>query len=163
MIRTSRARGRAALSPASASVLVVSSDAGLGDQVAAWVDEAGYDVLMCPGPQHPGFGCIGLRGEPCPLDAVADLTVLDLHPAGLDLGDQTGRAALVDLYQARGRPVLVLADERMTESQPETAGAAFLERTAERGEVLASVRELLNSRPPYRADQKDLQGETPLH
>jgi DNA-binding response OmpR family regulator len=157
------APGRVRVSTSSASVLVVSSDAGLRDQVAAWVDEAGYDVVMCPGPQQPGYDCIGLRGEMCPLDAVADLTVLDLHPAGLDLGDQTGRAALVELYQARGRPVLVLADERMSEPQLQTAGAAFLERTAERSEVLASVRDLLHSRPPYRADQKDLQGETPLH
>jgi DNA-binding response OmpR family regulator len=127
-------------------VLVVSSDLGLREQVATWVDEAGYDVIMCPGPHLPGHGCIGLRGEQCPLDAGADLTVLDLHPLGSALLDQSGRAALVELYQAGGRPVLVLADELSSETQVETAGAAVLERIAERGEVLASIRELLN--PP---------------
>lgn len=125
------------------SVLVVSGDAGLREQVAAWVDEAGYNVIMCPGPHPPGYSCIGLRGEGCPLEAAAALTVLDLHPVGPDLGDETGRAALVELYQAGGRPVLILADEQMIDPQPGTAGAAFLERTADRGALLASVQELL--------------------
>ena len=126
------------------SVLVVSSDAGLREQVAAWVDAAGYEVITCPGPHPPGYSCIGLRGERCPLDAVADLTVLDLHPAGAALGDETGRAALVEMYQADGRPVLVLADELSSEPHAETSGAAILERTADRGALMASVRELLS-------------------
>jgi hypothetical protein len=126
--------------------LVVSSDTGLREQIAAWVDEAGYDVMVCPGPHLPGHSCIGLRGEPCPLDAAADLTVLDLHPVGSGLIDQTGRTALVEFYQVGGRPVLVLADELSSEPQAETSGAAFLERTADRGPLLASVRELLNPR-----------------
>jgi hypothetical protein len=125
------------------SVLVVSSDAGLREQVAVWVGEAGYEVITCPGPHPPGYSCIGLRGERCPLDAVADLTVLDLHPSGPALGDQTGRAALVEIYQADGRPVLVLADELSSEPHAETSGAAILERTADRGALMASVRELL--------------------
>jgi len=125
-------------------VLVVSSDAGLREQVAVWVGEAGYEVITCPGPHPPGYSCIGLRGERCPLDAVADLTVLDLHPSGLALGDETGRAALVEIYQADGRPVLVLADELSSEPHAETSGAAILERTADRGALMASVRELLS-------------------
>jgi hypothetical protein len=140
----SRVRRRAGLSASTRSVLVVSSDAGLRDQVAAWAEEAGYEVIMCAGPHQPGYSCIGLRGERCPLDAVADLTVLDLHPEGPALSDQTGRAALVKLYQAGGRPVLVLADELSSEPQAETSGAAFLERNANRGALLASVRELLS-------------------
>ncbi len=139
-----RARSRAGAPAIGPSVLVVSSDPGLREQVAAWVDEAGYDVIMCPGPNSPGYSCVGMRGERCPLDAVADLTVLDLHPVGAGLVDQTGRAALVALYQAGGRPVAVLTDERMSEPQLETAGAAFLERIADRGAVLASVGELLS-------------------
>jgi DNA-binding response OmpR family regulator len=143
MSRASRARSRAGEPAQSVSVLVVSSDLGLREQVSTWVDEAGYDVVMCPGPHLPGRSCIGLRGEGCPLDAVADLTVLDLHPVGRGLTDQSGRAALVEIYQADGRPVLVLTDDVASEAQVELSGAAILERTAERGEVLASIRELL--------------------
>jgi hypothetical protein len=142
--RASRPRSRAGAATSAPSVLVVSSDAGLREQVAVWVGEAGYEVITCPGPHPPGYSCIGLRGERCPLDAVADLTVLDLHPSGPALGDQTGRAALVEIYQANGRPVLVLADELSSEPQAETLGAAFLERTADRGALMASVRELLS-------------------
>lgn len=129
-----------------ASVLVVSSDVGLREQVATWVDEAGYDVIMCPGPHSPAYRCIALRGEKCPLDTIADLTVLDLHPAGSALVDVTGRTALVHLYQAGGRPVLVLTDELSIEPSPATVGAAFLGRAADRGALLASVRDLLG--PP---------------
>ena len=127
-------------------VLVVSCDLGLREQVSTWVDEAGYDVVMCPGPHLPGHSCIGLRGERCPLDAAADLTVLDLHPAGSALMDRSGRAGLVELYRAHGRPVLVLADEMASAPQLEMSGAAILERTADRGEVLATIRELLRPR-----------------
>ncbi len=144
MTRASRPRSRAGAASSALSVLVVSSDAGLREQVAAWVDAAGYEVITCPGPHPPGYSCIGLRGERCPLDAVADLTVLDLHPSGPALGDETGRAALVEIYQADGRPVLVLADELSSEPQAETSGAAILERTADRGALMASVRELLS-------------------
>ena len=143
MTRGSRPRSRAGAVTSAPSVLVVSSDAGLREQVAVWVGEAGYEVITCPGPHPPGYSCIGLRGERCPLDAVADLTVLDLHPSGPALGDQTGRAALVEIYQADGRPVLVLADELSSEPHAETSGAAILERTADRGALMASVRELL--------------------
>ena len=143
MTRGSRPRSRAGAASSALSVLVVSSDAGLREQVAVWVGEAGYEVITCPGPHPPGYSCIGLRGERCPLDAVADLTVLDLHPSGLALGDETGRAALVEIYQADGRPVLVLADELSSEPHAETSGAAILERTADRGALMASVRELL--------------------
>ena len=144
MTRASRPRTRAGAATSAPSVLVVSSDAGLREQVAVWVGEAGYEVITCPGPHPPGYSCIGLRGERCPLDAVADLTVLDLHPSGLALGDETGRAALVEIYQADGRPVLVLADELSSEPHAETSGAAILERTADRGALMASVRELLS-------------------
>lgn len=129
--------------PSGGTVLVVSSDAGLLEQVAGWVGGDGFEVVMCPGPHRPDYSCMGLRGERCPLDVVADLTVLDLHPAGADFADETGRAALVKQYQAGGRPVLVLTEDGASEFQAATAGAAFLERTADRGALLATVRELL--------------------
>ena len=147
MNHITRLRSRAGYAVQNPSVLVVSSDIGLREQVAAWVEDAGYDVVMCPGPHIPGHSCLGLRGERCPLDAAADLTVLDLHPLGQGLVDRSGRAALVELYRAGGRPVLVLTDELASEPQVEIVGAALLERSANRGEVLESIRELLN--PSY--------------
>ena len=144
MSHSGHGRSRAEAAPA---VLVVSSDAGLREQVSAWVEEAGYQVVVCPGPRA-GNSCIGMLGERCSLEVLADLTVLDLHPEGMSLGDRSGRAELVQIYRAGGRPVLVLADERMGEQQPETAGAAFLERSADRGALLSSVRELLAQSDP---------------
>jgi hypothetical protein len=56
--------------------------------------------------------------------------------------------------------VLVLADQRMSQPQPETAGAAFLERSADRGALLSSVNELLFESDPLFAPQVRRQART---
>ena len=127
-------------------VLVVSADDGLRDQVGTWLGDAGFDVVMCPGPSAPRYVCVGLRGQECPLDRVADLTVLDLHPDDGSHRDQTGRARLVSLYRKGDRPVLVLADGVTDDYGAELAGTAVLERAAPRAMVLETVVEMLGAR-----------------
>ena len=127
------------------TVLVVSSDRGLSTAVAGWLENAGYQVMTCPGPRGSQARCYGLQGGRCALDAGADLTVLDLHPVGPDLVDRTTRAALVDLYRSGNRPVLVLADELGCVPQDAASGAAVSARTTNRGSLLATVAELLRS------------------
>lgn len=127
-------------------VLVVSSDAGVRRQLGAWLEHEGYEVMGCPGPRTPAARCVGLQGDRCALDTGADITVLDLDPIGPDLVDQTTRTALVSLYLARNRSVLVLADELGSGPQPDVDGAAVIPRAAERGLFLATVEELLRHR-----------------
>ena len=34
-------------------VLLAQQDPDLGDQMAVWIEEAGHEVLLCPGPSAP--------------------------------------------------------------------------------------------------------------
>jgi hypothetical protein len=125
-------------------VLIVSSDGGIRSQLSAWLEHDGYEVMSCPGPRTPRTLCVGLRGSRCALDTGADLVLLDIHPAGDDFVDRTTRAGLVDLYRARNRSVMVLADELAGDIQAPLNGAAVISRMADREAVLGAVRELLS-------------------
>src|SRR5438067_1513658 len=60
------------------SILLVERDKVTADRLAGWLEDAGFDVLACPGPSAPGYRCVGsLRGS-CPLVEPVDLVVLDL-------------------------------------------------------------------------------------
>jgi hypothetical protein len=74
------------------TVLFVSDDLGLSDEVGAWLEEPGLDVLLCPGPGRGG--CIGLSGRQCALERAADAVVLDLHPTGDSFVDASRRPEL---------------------------------------------------------------------
>jgi|GEM_PF-3569611 len=124
--------------PPSRRVLLVSSDEGLRTDVSGWLEAAGHDVMCCPGPRHPQYSCIGVRGESCALERAAEVCILDLHPDGDELVDRTTRAELVRLYSEGGRPVVVLVDgEDSLDFQP-LPGAVMLDRTVDPG-TLASV------------------------
>jgi hypothetical protein len=59
-------------------VLNVDRDPDTRDRVGRWLEDAGLDVVACPGPTAPEFTCIGSRDGHCPLAQKADLIVLDL-------------------------------------------------------------------------------------
>src|SRR6266511_2742711 len=54
-------------------VLVVDRDPDTRDRIGAWLEDAGLDVLVCPGPTAPEFTCVGSGEGRCPLARAADL------------------------------------------------------------------------------------------
>jgi CheY-like chemotaxis protein len=60
------------------AVLIVDRDSDTRDRVGRWVEDAGLDVVACPGPTAPEFTCIGSGDGHCPPAQEADLIVLDL-------------------------------------------------------------------------------------
>lgn len=129
------------------TALVVSEDSGLLESLTQWLEADGIEVMDCPGPRAPHFSCIGLRGEPCPLVGGADVVLLDLHPEPGQLIDRTGRAGLVSYYRQRGRHLVAMVDAANTLELPGTDGVAVVERLAERGTVVGTVREVLSGSP----------------
>ena len=123
------------------TVLVVSDDLGLSDQVGAWLEAAALDVLLCPGPSTGG--CIGLSGRRCALQGAADAVVLDLHPSGDSFGDASRRKELARSYTSSGTTVLVLTDDSGQLEQPGTIGAASLGRFDDRQQVTETVQALV--------------------
>jgi CheY-like chemotaxis protein len=59
-------------------ILLVEHDEQRRALMGGWLQDAGYDVLTCPGPSAPEYSCIGSRAGGCPLVDPASLVVLDL-------------------------------------------------------------------------------------
>jgi hypothetical protein len=90
-------------------VLVVTSSPATREAVGGWLEEAGREVLLCPGPSAPEFVCVGSLDRRCPLASVADVVVLDLWLAS----DTAMRGApgweLLLLYTEFDHPVVAIA------------------------------------------------------
>ena len=61
-------------------VLVVESHRGLASVAASTLEADGHEVHRCFGPDDTGFPCVGMQGEPCPVELGVD--VVFLHRAG---------------------------------------------------------------------------------
>ena len=118
--------------------MVVCEDPGLRESVASWLEAEGMEVLACPGPQAPGFECLGLRGCRCALEAAADIVVLDLHPEPRMHVDTTNRVALVQHYRTNLRPVVVMVDDSAP-VLPEVEGVAMVGRFSDRDRVVGKA------------------------
>jgi hypothetical protein len=94
--------------PDEGTVLLVESDPSERDRLGEALEDAGYQVIACPGPTAPDYTCIGGREGYCPLIERADVTVLNTWLAGDELGVGTSSDELLELYAARGRTVVAL-------------------------------------------------------
>ena len=56
-----------------ATILLVESERLVRDVAGRWLEDAGHEVLACPGPSGPDSTCLGASGKPCPLERGADL------------------------------------------------------------------------------------------
>jgi hypothetical protein len=91
-------------------VLLVEPNERDREVYGAWLEDAGITAINCPGPNAPGFSCLGTCGRPCSLAEVADLVVLDTRqlPGLSKRGLPAWR--LLRYYLGRGKPVVVVAD-----------------------------------------------------
>lgn len=87
--------------------LVVQSEARRQERIASWLEDAGFEVMECPGPRAPTYACVGGRRGSCPLVAPADVVVLDLRLESEDVMEGTSAAELLALYTSAGKPVVV--------------------------------------------------------
>jgi len=90
-------------------VLVVEHDVELRDVMGRWLEEAGYDVLACPGPSPPDYTCMAGRGTSCPLAQGADVVVLDLWLASDSVLAGTSSSELIGYYLSSEIPVVGLS------------------------------------------------------
>lgn len=94
--------------PERGSVLLVEADAGLRERFGSALEDAGFELIACPGPTGPEYVCIGGREAYCPLLERAKVVVLDPWLAGDEEGIGTSADELVELYAGAGRTVIVL-------------------------------------------------------
>lgn len=123
-------------------ILLVEGDETERERIGGWLQEAGYGLMDCPGPQRQDFTCLGVRGEHCALVEIADLAILDSYSL-LDAPDYKAASCLLRYYLRSDKPVLVLADGIGSEFSFEADRVAVATR-ASRASVLEAVRELLD-------------------
>ncbi len=131
-------------------VLLVEPDAELRDLIGGWLEEAGYDVLVCPGPSRPDYSCVAGRGKPCPLAHAADVVVLDLWLASDSVLEGTSSFELLSYYLRSGKPVVAMApghDQTELFKLFLEESLVVVEWPPERQELLETMRALWTERP----------------
>jgi len=128
---------------ARAPILLVEQDEQRRARFGEWLQDAGYEVLTCPGPSAPAYSCIGTRAGRCALVDPASLLVLDLSfspdamvraPIGVDL---------LGFYLLTGKPIIALGRGDDLLADPPEDQLIALERTPNRGDFLATVRSMI--------------------
>jgi CheY-like chemotaxis protein len=128
-----------------ATVLVVESDRDDRELIGSWLEDAGFEVMACPGPRAPGYVCVGGREGSCPLIAPADVVVIDLRLASEDVMEGTAAAELLALYTSSGRPVVAFGpDPRIAKVFAPAVNIASWPPDA--GSVISSVGAALDSK-----------------
>lgn len=122
-------------------VLVVAYLAEHRERLAEWVEEAGFEASMCPGP-HGAELCPQVLGQSCPLARDVDAVVIDMALEADQLDEGTPSWVLLDTYLDRGSTVIALADPLAIPGFLDRP-AAVLPRSSARGDLQAVLHQLL--------------------
>lgn len=96
------------MSEGGATVLLVERPGRARVRIGNWLEEAGYQVLDCPGPTGPDYRCVAGRGGACPLVHGADAVVIDTWLESDAVLEGTPAVDLLGYYLGSGLPVLAL-------------------------------------------------------
>jgi CheY-like chemotaxis protein len=124
-------------------ILVVEANARGRDRIGAWLEQAGYEVLTCPGPSAPSYRCVGSHLGRCSLVEGADAVVLDLHLASDTVGEGTPAWELLLFYAGQGAPVVVLAGDDDPVVPTQNDDVAVVLRPPRREDLLQALERVL--------------------
>jgi hypothetical protein len=128
------------------TALIVESDEQVGERLAVCLQEAGFEVTLCPGPSGPDYTCVGARTLECPLAKGASIVVLDMRLDGDDLIEGTPAEELLNVYLLAGHRVIALG----LRPHDEVPGRSVrLHRYPESEELIGAVGALA---PAHRVD-----------
>lgn len=91
-----------------ATVLLVQADEEERERLAAWLEDAGYDVATCPGPTGPDYTCVGSRSGTCALADEATVVVLDMSLESEAVLTGTPAEELLAMYLFGGHRIVAL-------------------------------------------------------
>ena len=127
-------------------VLVVEADQKARGLVGSWLEEAGFEVIRCAGPQAPEYSCPWDRGQACVLAYTADAIVLDIWlESDTALRGNPGSEVFV-YYLSLGKPVVALTDGDDATVPVLGERTIVLSRLPGREALVAAVRTLLRAR-----------------
>jgi len=123
-------------------VLVVADGALDRERMGEWLEEAGFEVISCPGPQGPTYVCLGGRGEACPLATEVSLVVLDVRLGSDEMMTGTPGWELLFYYMVRGKKVVALVGTEDSVVPGTDEGVVSLTRPVSREGLVAAVHAL---------------------
>jgi CheY-like chemotaxis protein len=124
------------------SVLVVESEGARREEMGAWLEDEGFDVLACPGPQGPGHVCVAATSGRCPLEESADVVILDMHLDSDAAFEGTPAWELLLFYLERGDQIVALSGVDDAVRPRSDEGVLVLQRPPDRRELVRAVRKL---------------------
>jgi hypothetical protein len=127
-----------------APILLVEHDEERRVLIGGWLENAGYDVLTCPGPSAPDYSCIGGREGRCALVHPASLVVLDLSFSSDEMVRAPIGADLLGFYLLTGKPIITLGHGDDLLADPLDNQLVALGRTPNPGDLLAAVRSVMS-------------------
>jgi hypothetical protein len=89
-------------------ILLVERDPKARELIGSWLQDAGYEVLLCPGPTAPDYSCIGGRGRRCALVDPATVIIVDLSLARAAILQGSAGMDLLGYYLSTGKRVIAL-------------------------------------------------------
>lgn len=121
-------------------VLLVESQPDTRNTIAGWLEDAGYEVLVCPGPGEPDYVCLGGRGSACPLATPADLVVLSMQLRSDDMQQGTPGWLLLSYYVEQGKQVIAISGEPDAIHPLADEQVTVLQRPVDRGDLIDAAR-----------------------
>lgn len=118
------------------SVLVVEADLAERERFGSWLEAAGFDVIVCPGPTEPDYTCVGARDGVCPLLEEADVAVLDMSTDSEGVMMGTAAEEILGLYLLSRARIVVLGSHPGEQLE---GRLRRLPRHPDRDELLAAV------------------------
>jgi hypothetical protein len=133
------------------TALVVEGHRWMRDEVADWLEWAGFRVLGCSGPTGPEYTCAGSTGDACVLARVASVIVLDLRLAPDDAGVGTPAFELLRSYGRLGKPLVLLSGQSDPVVPFPEPTVRVIRRPPTRSELIAEVEGALTAGREARA------------
>jgi hypothetical protein len=131
-----------------ATVLLVEADEEEREQIALWLEDAGFDVATCPGPTGPDYTCVGSRGGTCALAADASVVVLDMSLESEAVLTGTPAEELLAMYLFAGHKIVALGSHPGGEVPGQLVR---MHRHPERRALTGAIRALLDLEPGTEA------------
>ncbi len=131
-------------------VLLVEPERETRERLGAWLEDAGFEALTCPGPTFPEYTCVGVREHACPLAGGADLVVLDLWLDSERAMQGASSTQLLRYYLSSGRPVMALVhrrDRTRLDLLFMTEAVTWLEWPLDRREIVETARAMIGASP----------------
>ncbi|MGZ4119847.1 MAG: hypothetical protein ACXVQS_04225 [Actinomycetota bacterium] len=129
-------------------MLIVEHDDPARAEIGDWLEEAGFDVIACPGPLAPDYVCVAGWGRGCALASASDAVVLNIHQASdLMMRGTLGWQLFLYYYEA-GKRIVALTDPEDAVRPVDEERVRVLPRPVQKDALISALHSVLE---PARA------------